>query len=565
MKNLLGLKIRSIKHRMVIGFSVIIVLVVGLGVFNFLDSRAANKVSQEIVDKELPLAIIDQQLATNMSEKVSLSRAYVMFGGDYKTKYLEQVNITNQLYEAAEKIVITEAFSALIEETNAWDKVIVEELFPAYESGNIELANQIANETATRASDLMERFAAFANVRQNNVYEMEATVLADGHASLIVGVIASIVVIILSIFIALFTANKISNPIKVVVERMRLIASGDLSNQALQVTHHDETGQLVLATNEMSDNMRKLLNEITTVSETVTGQSEELTQSANEVTSGAEQISITMEELAHGSETEANRAGDLSAAMSGFAHMVNEANNSGAYVQEKSIEVLQLTSDGSALMATSMEKIKVIDDVVLAAVQDVEGLDQHSQEISALVSVIQDIADQTNLLALNAAIEAARAGDEGKGFAVVADEVRKLAEESSKSVTNITGIVNRIQEESSMVTKNLRAGYQDVENSSQQIKTTGETFGEISGAINYMAENISKVTNNLANMTKSSQEMNNSIEEIAAITEESAAGIEETAASTQQTNSAMEEVAASSNELAHLAETLNDLVQRFKL
>src|SRR5690606_30819113 len=103
------------------------------------------------------------------------------------------------------------------------------------------------------------------------------------------------------------------------------------------------------------------------------------------------------------------------------------------------------------------------DQIVQDAVRKVEGLDEQTQQISKLVSVIQDVAEQTNLLALNASIEAARAGEHGRGFAVVADEVRKLAEQVSASIADITGIVTNIQSESNTVSKSLQEGYKEVE------------------------------------------------------------------------------------------------------
>lgn len=371
--------------------------------------------------------------------------------------------------------------------------------------------------------------------------------------------------LIVAITVSFFTTKRITTRIQMVMDRMKEIANGDLSKEPIEVKLEDEIGQLSVATNEMNKNMRNLLHQINTVSETVANQSEELTQSSNEVMTGTEQVASTMQEIAAGSESQANNASELSSKMNVFTTKVQETSENSEHIQQSSDEVLQMTDEGAELMKSSTEQMAVIDKIVHHAVRKVEGLDTHAQEISELVSVIQDIADQTNLLALNAAIEAARAGEQGKGFAVVADEVRKLAEQSSNSVTNITDIVNSIQNESSMVVTSLKEGYTDVVQGTEQIKTTGETFEKIRTAVVDMGNKINVASENLMDIAANNQAMNTSIQEIAAISEESAAGVEQTSASTQQTSSAMEEVTASSDELAKLAEELNRLVNEFKL
>lgn len=381
------------------------------------------------------------------------------------------------------------------------------------------------------------------------------------NAILIVGVS---IAVILGVIIWLVT-RSIVRPIQLVSDQMNHIANGDLTKELLKVKTKDETGKLANALNNMQQRLAEMIRNISNASNAMASQSEELNQAANEVSTGSEQMTKTMEELAIGSETQANRSSDIASMMGSFVSQIEKVHDDGRKVQQASQDVLQMTDQGRELMNTSMKQMTMIDEIVHDAVQKVEGLDQHSQQISELVAVIQDIAEQTNLLALNAAIEAARAGEHGKGFAVVADEVRKLAEESAQSVVNITKIVQRIQNESSHVADALREGYKEVEEGTQHIQTTGETFHEISDHVTNVVNSIDQISEILEDIVANSQEMSSAIEDIAAVSEESAAAVEEATATTEQTSASMEEVASSSNELAKLAEELNEIVQRFKL
>jgi len=77
----------------------------------------------------------------------------------------------------------------------------------------------------------------------------------------------------------------------------------------------------------MSDSLRQMISQIANISQTVSGQSEELTQASSEVSMGADQIAITMQELASGSEQQASSSSDISILMSGLNHKISDASN----------------------------------------------------------------------------------------------------------------------------------------------------------------------------------------------------------------------------------------------
>ncbi|MGN7385939.1 methyl-accepting chemotaxis protein [Sporosarcina sp. SAFN-015] len=556
---------KTIKRKLLFSFSLVILLVLMYGIYNISVVLKSNNEARNIVDKELPLLIAHEQMALTMANRISTARGYVLYGGDFKERFNEYSEHGMKNEKIIRDIQETDEFDKLIEQTVEWRTFITEEVFAEYDKGNKERALKNLEDSTPLVREIMTGYEKLAADYEANINAAEAEIIAGGELTFKIVSAVTIIVIILSIAAALFTADQITKPIKMVMNRMLEMAKGDLSGDNMKTKSKDEVGQLVLAANEMSENTRSLLNTINGISASVSAQSEELTQSATEVKAATDQVAMTMYDLAEGAESQATQASHLSDLMDSFVHRVEEADEKGGHIQVASTQVLDMTSEGRRLMNLSNEQMSRIDKIVQSSVEKIQGLDAQSQEISKLVVVIKDIADQTNLLALNAAIEAARAGEHGKGFAVVAEEVRNLAEQVSLSVTDITKIVGDIQSESSSVAASLLEGYEEVEKGTEQITQTSQTFNDINDAVTEVASHITMISSNLSEMVSRSQEMRSSVEEIAAITEETSAGVEQTSASTQQTNSSMEEVAMSSEQLAKYAEELNRNVLQFKL
>ena len=135
-----------------------------------------------------------------------------------------------------------------------------------------------------------------------------------------------------------------------------------------------------------------------------------------------------------------------------LSESISEMNDGIGLIAENSEEMLhltekttKLTKEGGKFVDHVVGQMKQIQQTVEKARNSIYSLKESSNEISQIIEIITGVADQTNLLALNAAIEAARAGEHGRGFAVVAEEVRKLAEESKRSASQITAMIQHIQ------------------------------------------------------------------------------------------------------------------------
>ncbi|SET06378.1 methyl-accepting chemotaxis protein [Thorsellia anophelis] len=120
----------------------------------------------------------------------------------------------------------------------------------------------------------------------------------------------------------------------------------------------------------------------------------------------------------------------------------------------------------------------------------VENLKGSSEQIGAIISLIQQISSQTNLLALNAAIEAARAGSAGRGFAVVAGEVRSLAERSRIAAADINLLVKEIQTDTHNALDGISVLSTNATQSAQQGELTKSNIEQVLTLFHHMEEAI---------------------------------------------------------------------------
>ncbi|HZG17569.1 MAG TPA: methyl-accepting chemotaxis protein [Candidatus Bathyarchaeia archaeon] len=375
--------------------------------------------------------------------------------------------------------------------------------------------------------------------------------------------IAIVLILVVTVVVSL-VFRRMLTPIQQLSKLTLKVAEGDLSIQ-IPVKSDDEIGQLSRNFNEMVNQLKNVITQVRSTSTHIASFTEELTASTNQTTEAAQQIAVTIQEAAQGAESQAQSVEESGQATLTLSNGIERVLETTEHVSEHSLNTVNEAKQGNELVKKAMTQMDEINRSVEHSAELIRMLEQRSQEISSIVEVITGISSQTNLLALNAAIEAARAGEQGRGFAVVADEVRKLAEQSQQSALQIVELIKKVQEETDSVVQSMNQGIEVVHEGRDAVNQVGEVFQHIVSSTEAVAGELKNVKGITNEMAISSKQLTSSIKMITKVSEESLRNSQHIVSSSQEQLAAMEEIASSSASLLHVAEELNDQIQKFRV
>ncbi len=319
------------------------------------------------------------------------------------------------------------------------------------------------------------------------------------------------------------------------LDEMSTLADGDLTAKA--TVTEEITGAIADSVNYAIDELRKLVATINSTSD--------------QVARAARQTRATAINLAEASDHQAQQitsATQSISQMAGSIEQVSKAAQESSEVAKRSLDIAHKGSDTVQRTIMGMDNIR---EQIQETSKRIKRLGESSQEIGAIVGLINDIADQTNILSLNAAIQAAMAGEAGRGFAVVADEVQRLAERSTDATKQIEALIKTIQTDTNEAVHSMEQSTAGVVAGAKLAEDAGVALTEIETVSGRLFQLVTGISDASVQQTQSATEVANTMNVIQDITQQVSAGTSETAESI--------------GNLTELANDLHESVAGFKL
>ena len=507
----------SVAHKMwalFVGLLLCSVLVAG-GLFGYLQN-VEQRVSAAVqaTDKRINLALRWQALTLQSVEaalaSVLSSEEHLIAQLSQKARGLmEQASGLQQQVQADAQTALDRDGLATVEQERKAVLGIYEQAYQARDLGKAWEAQKLVDEqlipAAKRYVQAQDAFIA-AQQQQRLSAEQQGREQSAIAKRMAAGV--GLCVGLLGALLSLATIRSITTPLGEAVQLAQTIAAGDLS-YAPQSVRRDELGQLMQALAQMTQQLRGLVGEVQGGVEAVAAASSQMAQDNSDL-----------------SDRTAHAAVQLKATVSSIENMVTlvtHAADSARHADQSARSAAEAAASGGS--------------VVQEVVRNMEHMAQSSQQVAAIVGVIDGIAFQTNILALNAAVEAARAGSQGRGFAVVAAEVRELAQRSSEAAKQIRQLM---------------------ENSTKQMKSGQSLALQAGQRMEHIVRDVRTVSGLIASITEAAQAQNQGIAQISD-------AVQALDHMTSQNAGLVAESSAAARELFHQAQRLEAGAGRFRI
>jgi methyl-accepting chemotaxis protein len=409
------------------------------------------------------------------------------------------------------------------------DEII--DLLGLLESQNANYISEQIDTIETHGTELEhDVIDILAEIEKYSAYSIHALNEED-HNALLVGIILVSISLLMAIILTKLVTVNLNEDLNELHSTIKKISDGDL---------YTETSSK-LAQEFGINNMRTDLKNTMLL---VQNGANEILEASNELAEVSIKMMKNINQQAAEIDLVAVAMTEMEATSIEVAHHAESTQNLTMSASEKAKESQSITEK-------AMISISNLSTSLTESSQNIQELDKHSTNITSVLSVIKGIADQTNLLALNAAIEAARAGEQGRGFAVVADEVRTLAQRTQDSTVEIEELVNLFTHGTTQAVNSMEINSEHGEKSHQAALASNQKIEDIQITMQNINDMNVQVATAAEEQSCTSQELSKNTEMISTLSADNV--------------DASSRISVSSEQLASLANQLNEKMSEFKL
>ena len=287
-----------------------------------------------------------------------------------------------------------------------------------------------------------------------------------------------VLLIVVPVHLAVYSIQRgLGGELKEVLALVRTVANGDLTED--HKVHNASEESIYGSVLRMRHALRSMMSGIAESVASLHRISDDIVHKAQTSTSMAEEQSVATAKIAASAEE--------------FNQQTKHAMLQAKEARDQTDAASQTAARGQQLISHAVQRFVELEHSVSTTQSSIDALADRIGSISAVISVISEVANQTNLLALNAAIEAARAGEQGRGFAVVADEVRQLASRTSQATQEISDTISTVQTSSRTAKQNMDQMVVQLKDGIEQTKEGGKTVETISSETRSVEDIVSHI------------------------------------------------------------------------
>lgn len=544
----------GIRGRLIIGFSIIIIIFLAASVITLFSVNYANNSTNHVIHSELPTydAVLDLNIATfdsqiiiqdmmNLSDLKNKQQSFEEVWGNINRiesniDDLEKSWKNNEYHKTWQliKVHLQQLKSIqfqVIDFLNKNDKASAEKLLNSDLKSTLSkliiILNTIKQDSNSQGflDQLSQNLNSGAEKIVYNLNNIQVTVYTF-----------SIIAIIVSIIVAMITVKTILRHIRLFREHSSRIASGDLT-QSIKIDSSDEMGQLGNDLNIMTQSLASIAKEITLSCHNMVSSLEEVRHAIDAQSSGASEQASSINEI----------TASLSEIEKSSSQTMDKAKSLGE-IAEKTREKGQL---GLEAIDQSVNGMKDVREKVQMIAQTILDLSNQTQQVGEITAVVNNLAQQSKMLALNASIEAAKAGEAGKGFAVVAVEVKNLAEQSEQATTQVQKILEDIRHAAEKAVMVTEEGTKGVDHGTNLVEQTGDIIKKLNDVIH--------------ETTIASQQIESAVRQEGAGIEQITTGMNEINQVTTSFVESVKQTTEAISNLATIAKNLKAYVDTYKL